>query len=201
MSDEVRPGTLERQWIDNYFNDLPFGRFLEIGSYDGVTDSLTNGLIQKGWGGVMVEANPHIFDRLLQNHGDNTQILLVHAAVSNYQGLATLFDGEGDAQTSTISPRFYADNAGKFRYRRYTVPTINPEQLAQYFGGWWTFDLVVVDAEGMSESILWSMDDLHRVKVVCVEYHTTMDIVVTRMRETHDVAAHIPPNVIFTRKK
>ena len=196
-----RAGAKERRWIDAYFAGES-GRFLEIGSFDGITDSLTNGLIQSGWSGVMVEPNPHIFDALLANHGANSAITLVHAAVAENGGLTPFWDREGESQTSSIDERFVADDTNQARVRKYLIRSTTVPELIQYFRGPRNWQLVVIDAEGVGEELALALPHAQMVdtQILCVEYYKHKDEMIDRLLPWYRVAEIIHPNVILERK-
>src|SRR5277367_3528293 len=68
------------------------GRFLEIGAYDGHTFSNTMALVERGWSGVLVEPGVDAFKGLLEWHGKNEKLTLVHAAVGCNRGLVKFWN-------------------------------------------------------------------------------------------------------------
>jgi len=70
----------ERKWVDEYFAGKR-GIFLDIGAYDGVTDSITRGLAEAGWYGVMVEADAESFCKLRSLYHNDPRISLVHCGL------------------------------------------------------------------------------------------------------------------------
>jgi FkbM family methyltransferase len=61
------------------FADQPRGSVLDIGAYDGTTFSNTRALIERGWGGVLVEPEPAAFLKLFELYKDRADIRLVNA--------------------------------------------------------------------------------------------------------------------------
>lgn len=76
------------------------GTFIDIGAYDGKTFSNTLALVERGWSGVMVEPSLAGFSQLLDRHGSNPRITLVHGIVGHGAGL-TGFWNTDDAVSTT----------------------------------------------------------------------------------------------------
>lgn len=68
--------------IDNFFNGKRNGFFVEIGGYDGETNSNTL-LLEKrrGWDGLLVEANPYIYKVMVQR---DRKCRMINCCISNY---------------------------------------------------------------------------------------------------------------------
>jgi FkbM family methyltransferase len=207
----MQAGSVEREWIERCFQGR-VGRFLEIGSYDGVSTSLTAGLIDAGWRGVMVEPNPEVFARLLHNRGDNPRLTLVNAAVAGVHSVRpfhVIMDGvPGEDQTCTLSAEFAADRAQRgSKYRDIYVSSCTPIELldgvrgndALPYTGW---HLVVIDAEGMGLPIVqgfpWAA--MNDTEIVCVETFRDADKLTECLSPFYELALHEPPNMIWRRR-
>lgn len=194
----------ERDIIEAHFNGR-LGRFLEIGSNDGKWDSLTYGLIQQGWRGVMVEPDYTAFSRLVENHCNNPNLTLVHAAVSDFTGLAPFFSEVGGGQVSTLDTRHRDAFIGTRNAQylpRYFVGCVSPLTIMYAFGGYKDWDLIVIDAEGVSCKILKQLplDLIVGTKVICVECDSSgpdpINSYLSEMYETEVIGV----NVIGVRK-
>jgi FkbM family methyltransferase len=161
------------------------GRFLDLGAFDGLTGSNTRALSDQGWEGVLVEADPRAFVRLLGNHQGNPKMSCVLGAVvgeaetsglgrSNNRGFfhanvpkATRvrpFYDAGD-QTSTV---FSAHRLGLSLKGQWWTGTITPYELAQAFGH--RFDFINIDIEGSDLDVIENLMPLvPYTKVVCFE--------------------------------
>ncbi len=171
----------ERRFIERYFEGRR-GRFLELGAGDGLHDSLTVGLVDAGWSGVQVEPDIEAFRCLRERREENNNIVLVNAAVGPSTGLRQFWaefpeDAQGQLpeccrQEGTIDDvhRVGAISRGH-RYRRpYYINVVSTGALLQTFGIVW--DLVVIDAEGVSLAITQQMPlaVMQRTELICVEY-------------------------------
>lgn len=141
----------EREWIDAYFAGR-VGTFLELGAFDGHTNSLTEGLVESGWSGVMVEPDPDTFCKLLARHGSNERLTLVHTAVAVQSGLAKFWQCSNH-QVSTLRAEHRDISLGLGRgyqfERPYLVHTTSIFELLRRFGHF-SFDFVSIDIEGES---------------------------------------------------
>jgi len=131
------------------------GRFLDVGAYDGVTDSLTRVLFEAGWSGVLVEPDPRSFLALFANYGPDIpgaeRVELVAAAVLPDAGLARFWICEDQRETSTAAERFrdsFARTHGANYRRAHWLHGLTPEALLAAFPG--EFRFLNVDAEGFS---------------------------------------------------
>lgn len=73
----------EEEVILKFFGETFKGRFLDVGAYDGKTESNTRKLFELGWNGVLVEPSPAQFCELLKLYGKDNRAVLVNAAVSH----------------------------------------------------------------------------------------------------------------------
>lgn len=154
----------------------PAGRFLEIGAYDGRTESLTLPLVEAGWGGVMVEANPLAFGRLLANMPDRPDLRLVCAAAVPGPAadltlpfwLASGSERQDEMSTALPAWRDKPWCAG-IRWREVDVGQVTIVGLLARYGR--DFDLVVIDAEGLTLELLRAVPwpAMPRVRAIVAE--------------------------------
>jgi len=147
--------------------DIPNGKFLDIGAYDGKTLSNTRALALSGWSGTLVEPNPRLFMNLLQIYGQDSRFTLVNAAMSDKSGLARFFlDGTNEQYCSSIAPNA-KDLFPLTPYpMSYLVSTITPKDLGE------TYDFVSIDTEGFDLPILKAMrGTLDSTRLICIEYN------------------------------
>jgi len=147
--------------------DLPSGKFLDIGAYDGQSLSNTRALALSGWSGTLVEPNPRLFMSLLQMYGQDSRFTLVNAAMSDKSGLARLFlDGSNEPYSSSIAPNAKEMFPLTPYPMSYLVPTITPRDLTE------SFDFISIDTEGFDLEILKAMrGSLDNTRLVCIEYN------------------------------
>ena len=154
------------------------GRFLDIGAADGRQYSNTLALAERGWGGVCVEANPHMFTRLLATHEDRPSIQCVLACLYHQRGLVKFFHSstgrgkkvaDGEFVSTTEDANRVKWQARGVKFTPLYVASVTPGELLAQFPQ--HFDFVSIDTEGTSVD-LW-MDLFQRdlgVTVWCIEH-------------------------------
>lgn len=161
--------TYAQRHEDDYLKGaLPaFGRFLDIGAYDGKTFSNIRLLAEEGWEGVCIEPAAHAFAAMVADPPPNTA--LVNALVGRHRGL-TQFHYSRDALSTTV-----AKHAHKWASIAAYVPTFSVTvtlgDVLETFPG--PFDLISVDCEGTTlqivEDLLPHLDEL-KVKALIYEH-------------------------------
>src|ERR1700688_2676010 len=68
------------------------GTFLDLGSYTGIELSNVRALAERGWAGVMVEASPTVFDKLVHNYKDFPKVDCYNVAVGTETKKIPFFD-------------------------------------------------------------------------------------------------------------
>ena len=158
----------EQQIILSLFNGF-VGRFLEIGACDGLLVSNTLALVERGWGGVMVEPSPRAFIQLQERHGGNPRLTLVHAAIGSGRILRFWDESTiGGYSTTEEANRAKWQHLASFKAPFY-VPSLTLHQLVTEFAG--PFDFLSIDTEGTSTDLFLSFP-FHKVRprVICVEH-------------------------------
>jgi FkbM family methyltransferase len=135
------------------------GYFVEVGAHDGISLSNTFGLIEIGWTGICIEANPVVFQKLQRNLG-GYPVKLVLAAVARAARRVKLFMGKDDPGLflSTIceddSDWFKGVRSDQFTW----VDGFSLTDILHLHGCPACFDLLSIDAEGMDFDILQGLD-------------------------------------------
>lgn len=178
--------------IFNAVKDISQGRFLDIGAYDGVNYSNTLCLLEAGWSGIMVEPGLEAFQKLLKNHGDNPNVILIHAAVgADLLHLSKFWDNHETFSTTLES------NRDKFIHegfsQQYWVPAIWIVAVLMKFPG--RMDVVSIDTEGTSVDLFKAFPfHMARPCIFCVEHDN-------RLKECQDFAAHMGYKVIMQNEE
>lgn len=129
------------------------GTFLDIGAFDGITNSNTRALLELGWKGVLIEPDPEAFIKLRQNcYGHPVHCIC--SAVASGNGLKKLY---GSNQRASLI---------KSSEDSIWVSTTDSYDLFDEFGN---CDFLSVDAEGSDFEILESMLKLFTPKLICFE--------------------------------
>jgi hypothetical protein len=193
---------LDREWIDRHFAGR-IGRFLELGAFDGRTHSKTLGLIEAGWSGVLVEGNARVFLRLLEEHGHNQRLQLLHAVVTPTGGVVPWWDNTlgGGGELSTVSAdhvRYWeARGAG---FTRYFTATLALARLLEFTG--LDFDFLLVDLEGITPDVLAALplDRMTRTEVLCAEKQGEPDTVMNHIGRWYEQMLVTHDNVVALRR-
>ena len=162
----------EQPIIANFFGNATSGRFLDIGAYDGVTNSNTRGLLELGWSGVLVEAAPAAFDILVGNNV-GLKTTLVHAAFMPKAGLVKFYDTDprgkpGDIHLRQLCTAMQQHNVAHYGGVEYHVSACTAEDIVALSGD--HFDFVSVDIEGLDLEVLPFMGTLLKnTRLLCFE--------------------------------
>jgi FkbM family methyltransferase len=152
------------------------GRFLDIGANDGAYLSNTLALVERGWSGVLVEANPATFARLAERHGANPKLALVNAAVGLEWGLTHFWAASKDSGLSTTEEAQRECRAADAGYGGvFYVPMIPLAELLAQFSG--PIDVLSIDTEGTSMDLflafpIWR----YHPKVLVIEHDGKADL-------------------------
>ena len=154
------------------------GKLLDIGAYDGEMFSNTRQLLEDGWTGVMVEASPVNFVKLMEatdHMSDRLQLWNV-ALVPDKSGPMAWHDSCGDA-VSTLSDKHLEKWAHHGEWRKFYINTLNVMDFFERVGT--DYDFLILDVEGINYELLMAMpyDLLNRLKLICIEYDSHMQAV------------------------
>lgn len=141
----------EEQIIKDYFGDHT-GAILEIGAFDGKSFSNTLALLELGWSGIFIEADPHNFVQLKNNLAP-FKTRCICCAVGKERGLFTWYDSGGDAVGSTSKE--HADKWSsviKFNSQNMVVQVTIDDIIAACGN---EFDLINIDIEGGSADLFF----------------------------------------------
>jgi len=156
--------------------DKDYGTFVELGAYDGVTQSNTLFLERSGWRGVLIEPQPEIFKECVRNRPEAK--VFQCACISDNDtrnvveldcvGLMSLVSGYKDDQEEK-EWIVRAKNIQDISHKKITVPArtlsavIEEARLVN-------IDLLIVDVEGAELSVLQGLDFLRwRPKYIVCE--------------------------------
>jgi FkbM family methyltransferase len=151
------------------------GTFLEIGAYDGITNSKTHHLANLGWQGIYVEPIKEYADKCAALHANN-KVKVIYAAISDEDKMQTIFKSEMSSTLLTENNNAmmdYRNNIGKSH-------RFSEEEVQVY--SWNTFKgkfnievptLLIIDAEGYDWKIINSIDFTYfRPQIIFTEIFT-----------------------------
>jgi len=149
------------------------GRFLDIGAYDGNHSSNTRALIDLGWSGVLVEPGLEAFLALLQNHGDNPKLTLVHAAVGLSRRLVRFWNTSDVFSTLVESWKDTWSDVSNYR-PSFLISSITLDDLLREIPG--PVGFLSIDAEGLSPHIFQEFPlDRYNPRAIIVEHQGQAD--------------------------
>ena len=148
--DKVYSQGLEQEAILAAVRGHEKGRVLDIGAADGVTFSNSRALIEAGWSGVLVEASPDQFLKLIDLYRETDRVTLVNAAVGLDWGLPTFWHTLDLVSTTVIEHhgRWHRTAAYDATYRVAQVP------MRTILDEFWPVDVVTIDVEGASAELI-----------------------------------------------
>ena len=179
------------------------GTFLDVGAYDGNHLSNTKALIERGWGGVLVEPAVEPFQALASNHGSNPKLTLIHAAVGVHRGFSRFWNSRAGLATT---------EEWSFEKWRLPYPYFDPPcwiyqmsmaDLLERFPG--PYDVVTIDTEGTSVKLFQAFVEIYHYdppKVLVVEHdsnqHACLKAVASKGYEVVESNAE---NLVLVRKQ
>jgi len=165
----MMPGRDYSRWgeqaaILGFFGDREPGRFLDLGAFDGVTESNTRALVERQWAGLCVEANPANFQRLLAGLGQYPKVQALCGAIAPTEA-PSRFHESVHAECGTCAA---GHRLGKELRRSFYVGSVTAVQIALAFGA--DFDFVSLDVEGVDLEVLPTLGPLLRAtRLLCIE--------------------------------
>ena len=188
----------EETYILKYFKNQ-HGRFLDLGAYDGITFSNIRQLALQGWGGVLVEPMPEMYD-VLESLYPEPQYTVLHVGVGLKDEICTFYNFAGDAIGSFHKPHadIWVDKARPYTEEQYEI--ISVKTLFNKVG--WDFEFINIDVEGWSMPIFEHLpfSKLTKLKMICVEFDNDYAKVI-KIANTHRFTKYhqTAENLIFVR--
>jgi FkbM family methyltransferase len=130
------------------------GSFLDIGAFDGISNSNTRALLERGWSGVYVEPCPVALAQLRTNTEPyRDRIRIIEAAVGDRDGEATFYTSNGD-QIGSLNDATIT-RWPETEFAQIKVPCMTPETLLAMVGT--KFDCISIDVEMTNERLFFAM--------------------------------------------
>ncbi len=151
------------------FKEQAQGFVVEIGAGNGVDNSNSWCLIQKGWGGILIEPEPIQFDALQEFYKDRPDVECVQVAAGMELGQFPFYCG---GQVSTLCPtwRDRCIEAHGIDYKEISVFVRPLGDILKKAGASQRIDFLSIDCEGRDFDVLQSMDwGWFDVGLVCTE--------------------------------
>lgn len=159
------------EWLARHHPTL-VGRVLDIGAHDGWSLSNTARLLERGWGGTLIEASPRPLAKLIDRWGDREDVDVIGACVvtarqawrsrAGIHGVTRWHDDAGaachggESFLGTTEEANVAKWAPHTKFRRAFLASIAARDIAA--GAWpRRWDVWSIDVEGTSVEILQEM--------------------------------------------
>jgi FkbM family methyltransferase len=164
----------EQQIIDSFFGDSFIGTFVDCGAFDGITNSNTFQLEERGWYGACIEPSPYAFN-LLSLRRKNSWLFNV-ALVGDESQTETSFTVFDNApQLNGIAPsieKINHESASRGLVINSSSITVTATTLTRVMemSGLGHIDFVSIDTEGNELEVLKGFDiELHKPRLLCIE--------------------------------
>ena len=126
----------EDKILMSYFNNLCFGKYIEMGALNGYDASNTHVFhFQKNWSGVLLEASPTNYETLKVNRPSNEDIK-IHAAICNTE------DDDSSSSSSNLNNNNYGEGSNTTSTSSSTTTTKYLHWVPGKYtstGGFWEF--------------------------------------------------------------
>ncbi len=171
----------EQEIIINLFKGKRDGKFLDIGANNGVTLSNTFALANfYGWSGLLVEASPKAYERLLKNYElidrdfdfQNVAIWKEDGYFDFWESGELLGKGDVGLVSSVVPSELKRWESLNMPFEKMTVPCTTVKTMLER-SRHFRFDLLSLDVEGVELDILPQIDfDALGIKVACIEWNS-----------------------------
>lgn len=128
------------------------GRFIEVGAHDGVVNSNTHALAERGWGGVCVEPSPLVFPHLMETYAGREDVVCINAAIGAETRIVRFHDANGDQLGTTDEAHRARWEAKGHPFAAMYLQTLTWPALLETFPGPYRF--VSIDVEGTNLAVL-----------------------------------------------
>ena len=165
--------------IQKYFGNY-IGKFLSIGENDGITFSNVRAFAEMGWTGLLVEASPTAYERMLKNYElIDRDFDFQNVAIGKDDGVLEFYEsgellGKGDVSLVSSGVRSELDRWTSLNipFHKIKVPmTSFATMLARSRHTY--FDLLSLDIEGMELDVLPQIDfKALGIKVAVIEWNS-----------------------------
>ena len=180
---QIYSQNLEQQYITEYFKDK-VGKFIDIGAFHVSQLSNTKRLVELGWSGVLVEADPKNFNPIAEFYKDNENITVLNFAVGTSNEVLTFFSSNGDAvSTSDISHKTKWEKGGGINYTEITVQQVNIIDFLNEYGK--DCDFISIDTEATNMQIFRNIPDwfFEQISMICIEHDESSDEIQVRLNK------------------
>ena len=150
--------------LDQLFNQMTGGFFIDVGAHDGVTYNNTLFLErERQWTGINIEPLPHVFDQLVKNRPD---MINLNVAIDKQAGKSNFYFNQGYTEMLSGLVDYYDERHYQRLHR----------ELAQ-FGG--QSSIIQIDTVPLSD--IFKQYTIHHVDVLCIDVEGAEEAVLQSM--------------------
>jgi FkbM family methyltransferase len=153
--------------LERVFHDVAIGRYIDLGGYDPVRDSVTKHFYDRGWSGVNVEPVARFHRAFQEQRPRDTNL---NCACGSQIGTAE-FHEWGDSGLSTYRETFDTEALAALGYARttHTVPLTTLAEITRQMPPG-EIDFLKIDVEGVERDVLLGADwQSCRPRVIVIE--------------------------------
>jgi FkbM family methyltransferase len=170
--------TFIKEFLDKLSAELGSNIYVvQIGANDGKRDDNFSEYISRfKWAGIMIEPQPAIFKKLVENYAGNSKLKFENVAISNEEGKKDFYFIDNDEAwvtlVSSLEPNKGMVNDPKYKnkVKSTTVECVKFNAIMKKYGSP-QVDLLIIDTEGHEYPILNDIDfNLTRPKAIYFEH-------------------------------
>lgn len=146
----------EDEIVASHFPEDFKGKVLEIGAWNPTQFSNSRAFIDRGWDAVLIEPTPLAVEALVREYGNNPAVTVISAAVGlGPTPLKMTITADAVSSSDENVVNLWQQVGGY--YGKLHVATLEPFEVVGLYG---PFDVVSIDAEGMSVELLEQFADI-----------------------------------------
>jgi FkbM family methyltransferase len=196
----------EEKIILDYFNGK-VGRFLDLGSNDGITFSNTRALAELGWCGVLVEPSPKAFRKLKDLYSDSKKgcFYMYNVAVGSKNGKIDLHESGALLKNGDVGLVSTIIESETDRFKKtvpYEVVQVDCFRWKTFLNRLYIkdFDFISIDIEGAEIEVMKQMD-FSKTQLICIETNGSAEkkVILDEMLSEFKVIYTSPENLIYAR--
>lgn len=166
----------EEIFLNQFFGDN-IGFLAEIGAADGISNSNSRMLIEKGWSGVLVEPNIYNFQKLELLYNNNKSILLENLGCSDNTIKSTFYiDHNDEYQQISSFDLSWVEKCKRIYNCRYEEVSMDLVKASDIFERHeiHKIDFLSIDTEGFDDKVIRGIDfDKVEIILICTEHEST----------------------------
>lgn len=190
---------------DLYFHDKQNGTFLQVGAYDGVSDSITYSYEkQLNWSGILIQPNKNLISKIKSNRSERDLILNVGIGNKDqtlqFEILPTRLDSSSFVLNQSKKQKLKNIGFNGYSYKQ-LIQVLSYESIIK-ISNLNKIDIAVIDVQGLQNVVLKSICN-SKVKptFVVVEFiHSDKQQLLDIMFKDYDLIAQINKDLVFKRR-